>query len=165
MIKRLQRAAAKPVSARSRRSHQGWSPERRARQAALIRRWAPWRRSTGPKTAAGRTRCSMNALKHGYRSQARIRELRRVRYVLRLAARNIEMVRLHIRMRDARPRIKYKFPPPHAVRVPASLALLRARFDHLSSPACGSRAPLRQRSCRGPERPPIGRGGGRLWHA
>jgi hypothetical protein len=147
MTKHLQTTVRKQISARSKRSHQGWSPERRARQAALIRRWAPWRRSTGPKTEAGKTRCSMNALKHGYRSQARIRELRRVRYILRLAARNIEMVRLHIRMRDARPQIKYKFPPPHAVRVPESLAMLLARFHHLSSPACGGG-------------PPAGRGGG-----
>jgi hypothetical protein len=121
MTKPLQSLAAKPISARSKRSHQGlprrsraakagWSPERRARQAALIRRWAPWRRATGPKTDAGKARCATNALKHGYRSQARIRQLQRVRYVLRLAARNIEMLRLHIRIRDTRPRIKYKFP-------------------------------------------------------
>ena len=133
MIKHLKCHAARPVSARSRRSHQGWSPERRARQAVLIQGWAPWRRSTGPKTEAGKTRSSMNALKHGYRSQARIREKRLVLHVLRLAERNIKRLRLHIRMRDAGPRIKYKFPPPHAVRVPESLVILRARYDHLSS--------------------------------
>ena len=133
MTNHLQRTARKPVSARSRRSHQGWSPERRARQAALIRGWAPWRRSTGPKTEAGKTRCSMNALKHGYRSQARIREKRLVLHILRLAERNIKRLRLHIRMRDARPQIKYKFPPPHAVRSSELLAMLLARFEHLSS--------------------------------
>ena len=53
----------------------------------------------------------MNALKHGRRSQAKIREYQRIRYVLRLAAQNIERLRLHIRLRDARLRIKYKFPP------------------------------------------------------
>ena len=133
MTKHLQNTARKRVSARSKRSHQRWTPERRARQAALIRCWAPWRRSTGPKTEAGKAQCAMNALKHGYRSQARIREKRLVLHILRLADRNIKRLRLHIRMRDARLRIKYKFPPPHAVRVPESLAMLRVRFEHLSS--------------------------------
>lgn len=41
----------------------GWSDERRARHAAAIRRWAPWTKSTGPKTAAGKARAARNALK------------------------------------------------------------------------------------------------------
>ena len=77
-----------------RRTKAGWSPERRARQAELIRNWAPWRRSTGPKTEAGKARCSKNALRHGLRSAARIHELQRIRYVLRLAAENIRRVTL-----------------------------------------------------------------------
>ena len=32
----------------------GWTPERRARQAELIRQWRPWEKSTGPKTEAGK---------------------------------------------------------------------------------------------------------------
>lgn len=43
----------------------GWTAERRARQAAAIRRWQPWRSSTGPKSAAGKTRSSQNASKPG----------------------------------------------------------------------------------------------------
>lgn len=113
---RLQRLRRKTASASSDRSRKGWSPERRARQAALIQGWAPWGRSTGPKTAAGKTRCAMNAFKHGHRSQVKIREYQRIRYVLRLAAQNIARVRLLIRLRDARPRIKYKFPPPASTR-------------------------------------------------
>jgi hypothetical protein len=31
----------------------GWTSERRARQAALIQCWKPWERSTGPKTLGG----------------------------------------------------------------------------------------------------------------
>ena len=94
----------------ARRTKAGWSAERRARQAELIRRFAPWRESTGPKTEAGKARCSKNALRHGGRSSARIRELQRIRHVLRLSAENIRKVRLLIRLRqDAlRPRIKYK---------------------------------------------------------
>jgi hypothetical protein len=107
----LRKVRRKDAGAYSERSHKGWSKERRARQAALIRSWAPWRRSTGPKTDAGKARSSMNALKHGGRSQAKIREFQRIRYVLRLAARNIQLLRLHIQLRDARPWIKYKFHP------------------------------------------------------
>ena len=115
----------------ARRTTAGWSPERRARQAVLIRRWAPWRHSTGPKTEVGKARCARNALRHGGRSRAHIRELQRIRYVLRLAAENIKKVRLLIRLRDARPRIKYK---PHYAhlsgqfpwREPGTRAMLRA---------------------------------------
>ena len=42
-----------------------WTPERRARQAELIRTWRPWDRSTGPKSPAGRMRVSRNAYKGG----------------------------------------------------------------------------------------------------
>ena len=46
----------------------GWSDERRATHAAAIRRWAPWTRSTGPRTSTGKARSSRNAWKHGKRS-------------------------------------------------------------------------------------------------
>jgi len=41
----------------------GWTPERRARQAELIRTWRPWEKSTGPKTEAGQAEVSQNAYK------------------------------------------------------------------------------------------------------
>lgn len=41
----------------------GWTPERRARQAELIRKWKPWEQSTGPKTAEGKAKSSQNAYK------------------------------------------------------------------------------------------------------
>jgi hypothetical protein len=47
------------------------SPEQRARQAALIRRWRPWERSTGPKTPRGKARVARNAYKGGLRGQLR----------------------------------------------------------------------------------------------
>jgi len=53
----------------------GWTPERRARQAELIRRWRPWEQATGPKTVAGKARVSRNADKGG--EWRRLRELSR----------------------------------------------------------------------------------------
>ena len=123
----------KDLPRRSRRAKAGWTPERRARQAELIRQWAPWRHSTGPKTEAGKERCSKNALRHGGRSRAHIRELQRIRYALRLAAENISKARLLIRLREsaARPRIKYKPQYAHLSgrfpwREPGTHAMLRA---------------------------------------
>lgn len=40
-----------------------WTPERRARQAELIRQWQPWEKSTGPKTEAGKAASRRNACK------------------------------------------------------------------------------------------------------
>ena len=41
----------------------GWTPERRARQAALIQEWKPWEKSTGPRTEVGKARASANGFK------------------------------------------------------------------------------------------------------
>ena len=38
-----------------------WTPERRARQAEIIRRTKPWESSTGPKTEVGKAASSQNA--------------------------------------------------------------------------------------------------------
>ncbi len=53
----------------------GWTPERRARQAALIRTWKPWEQSTGPRSAEGKATASRNAWRGGLR--ALLRELSR----------------------------------------------------------------------------------------
>lgn len=45
----------------------GWTPERRARQAELIRQWRPWEKSTGPKNPEGKATSSRNAWKDGCR--------------------------------------------------------------------------------------------------
>ncbi len=58
----------------------GWTPERRARQAELIRSWRPWERSTGPRTAEGKARASRNRYRGGVRP-----ELRRLARALREA--------------------------------------------------------------------------------
>ena len=110
MTKHLWKTSSKHACTRIKHRPKGWTPERRTIQAALIRRWQPWRSSTGPKTEIGKARCARNALKHGKRSLATIREFQRIRRVLRLVDQNIAAVRLFIRQRDAsaRPRIKYK---------------------------------------------------------
>ena len=49
----------------------GWTVERRARQAAAIRNWRPWNRSTGPRSVAGKARVAQNAWKGGQRPRWR----------------------------------------------------------------------------------------------
>ena len=43
----------------------GWTLERRARQAALIRTWKPWEKSTGPRSVEGKARAARNGDKGG----------------------------------------------------------------------------------------------------
>jgi len=47
------------------------TPERRARQAELIRTWRPWEKSTGPRTKAGKARVARNPWKGGVREVLR----------------------------------------------------------------------------------------------
>lgn len=55
-----------------------WTPERRARQAELIRSWRPWEKSTGPKTTEGKCRSRNNRYRGGKRPKLRelLREVR-----------------------------------------------------------------------------------------
>jgi len=46
----------------------GWTPERRARQAELIKTWRPWEQATGPRSAAGKAVVARNAWKGGVRA-------------------------------------------------------------------------------------------------
>lgn len=48
-----------------------WTPERRAKQAALIRQWKPWEQSTGPKSDEGKAISARNAWKGGVRPALR----------------------------------------------------------------------------------------------
>lgn len=54
----------------------GWTPERRAHQAELIKKWKPWELSTGARTFEGKARSSQNACKHGM--SRLIKEIRKV---------------------------------------------------------------------------------------
>lgn len=49
------------------RKSSGWTPERRAKHAEAIRKWKPWEKSTGPKSAEGKKSAALNAYKHGHR--------------------------------------------------------------------------------------------------
>ena len=93
MSKHLEKGPSVPSIPRIRRRPKGWTPERRVRQAALIRRWQPWRHSTGPKTEAGRARAAQNAHRHGFRSRDYLVMAARIRCALRLAAANVARVR------------------------------------------------------------------------
>tara|TARA_B100001778_G_C18534253_1_gene605155 strand:+ start:568 stop:774 length:207 start_codon:yes stop_codon:yes gene_type:complete len=54
----------------------GWTPERKKRQAELIKGWKPWEHSTGAKTNEGKDISKMNAYKHGLRSEG-VKAIRR----------------------------------------------------------------------------------------
>ncbi|MFT7245379.1 MAG: hypothetical protein ACI82A_002747 [Candidatus Azotimanducaceae bacterium] len=41
----------------------GWTLERRQRQAELIKQWKPWEQSTGPRTPSGKSKSATNANK------------------------------------------------------------------------------------------------------
>lgn len=53
-----------------------WTPERRSRQAALIRTWKPWQQATGPRTPEGKAKASRNAWRGGHWKM--LRELSRL---------------------------------------------------------------------------------------
>lgn len=62
----------------------GWTLERRQRQAELINTWKPWIRSTGARTIEGKARSSQNARVHGCYFAAAKAELKRVKDLLTL---------------------------------------------------------------------------------
>jgi hypothetical protein len=57
-----------------------WTDEQKARQAALIRTWAPWTVSTGPRTPNGKAVSSKNAVNYSLREL--LREMARQNRVL-----------------------------------------------------------------------------------
>ena len=60
-----------------------WTSKARARQAELIKRWQPWKNSTGPVSTEGKAKSSQNALKHGLRSKEAIEAQRETNQLLK----------------------------------------------------------------------------------
>ena len=54
----------------------GWTLERRRRQAELITSWKPWELSTGPRSPEGKLQVARNARRGGHRQK--LRELSRL---------------------------------------------------------------------------------------
>jgi hypothetical protein len=61
----------------------GWTQERRAKQAKAIGRWRPWEQSTGPTSDEGKAGVAGNAMKHGLRSAEWLEEQKRINALLR----------------------------------------------------------------------------------
>jgi len=122
-------ASPAPVR-RTPRARQSWSPERRARQAAAIRTWQPWRKSTGPRTEGGKARAATNALKHGHRSRAYIERRREDRAILARSAANIALAKSLLglgaaRTRGLRAAESPGKPAPFRLSLPAVARLVR----------------------------------------
>ena len=49
----------------------GWTLERRQRQAELIKSWRPWEHSTGPSSTSGKAVVATNAWRGGHRQKLR----------------------------------------------------------------------------------------------
>jgi hypothetical protein len=77
----------------------GWTPERKAKQAAAIRRWRPWQSATGPKTRAGKARASQNAKTHGIYSATMTDEERALLPSMRTGTLDDELVLARILLR------------------------------------------------------------------
>jgi hypothetical protein len=146
MINSLQRRPGNATCAPPKRRPKGWTLERRARQAARARETQPWRHATGPRSETGKARSSMNGLKHGYRSRAHIFDMRRARYVLRLAARNIAIVRAHLRLRRLEDSLRHKPETPFSK---LQLNHFRGVLEGITASPMPERPtfPLSRRSC------------------
>lgn len=70
-----------------------WTPEARRKQAEIQKTRQSWKHSTGPKTAAGKARSSLNAWKHGMRSRSAVK----LRAALTRHARLLKYINVSIR--------------------------------------------------------------------
>ena len=69
------------------------TPEQRARQSQAIRSWQPWKKSTGPKSDAGKALVARNALKLGGRSADTLAELEALRELLAQCSERLDGMR------------------------------------------------------------------------
>lgn len=101
MTNTLDKPARKVPRARIKHTHKTWSPERRAKQAELIRNTKPWLKSTGPRTEDGKTRSAANALMHGFRSRTFAERVREERQLIRDAVDTIALAKAFLRLAAA----------------------------------------------------------------
>jgi hypothetical protein len=80
-----------------------WTTEARARQAALIAAWQPWRSSTGPRSADGKAKVSRNADQGG--DAGRAARLQHAQDELALALAKVALIRKRQRGRAASPHL------------------------------------------------------------
>lgn len=66
----------------------GWTLERKLKQAALIQQWQPWKQSTGPKTPAGKKRVSQNSYKGATRAA-----MQELRALLKQQKRDLDLIK------------------------------------------------------------------------
>jgi len=67
----------------------GWTLERRKRQAEMIRQWRPWEKSTGPRTESGKQASARRGYNGGFREM--LREVGRALREQRREMKNIKM--------------------------------------------------------------------------
>ena len=67
--------------------------EQRARQSLAIQSWQPWKKSTGPKSDAGKALVARNAVKHGGRSEDAPAELKALRDLLAQCSERLDGMR------------------------------------------------------------------------
>ena len=111
----------------------GWSTARRAKHAAAIRRWKPWEKSTGPRSATGKAKSAQNAFKHGRHSLER----RLASRAFTALGRCIRLIALYRRLWSLNPRNEL---------LPRLHAHIR-KFDRIFH-VCLSQALERERLCK-----------------
>lgn len=64
----------------------GWTEERKQRQRERIQEWRPWEKSTGPRTAEGKAKVSLNAYSGGLWLKLRVLSVKTTQIIKDLKA-------------------------------------------------------------------------------
>lgn len=98
-----------------------WSPERRAKQSAMMRARKIWLKSTGPKTTEGKAASSMNALRHGEYSAAYRKSCRLMNAALARHRRFLGFLTTYSRMKKKFPANELLEPLARALRIEGAI--------------------------------------------
>ena len=66
----------------------GWTLERKLKQATLIQQWQPWKQSTGPKTPKGKAKVAQNSYKGATRAA-----MKELRVLLKQQKRDLDLIK------------------------------------------------------------------------